>query len=140
MANSTQRNTMTVGSLALDGKARLRVIEGGQGVSRKAASASARSSAPIALCVATMIVAVCLAWLQIDHMTSVRVARAFAEAPVETVTVMPGDSLWQIAEEHPVQGTTTDQLVNHIIDENGLEDAMLRPGMRLSVPAEPSSC
>ena len=141
MAVNTRKNMVTVGSLALDGKARLRVIDGGKGDSRRSSARVApRHTLPIFCCVAIMMLAICLTWLQVDRITNKRVAQAFAKAPVETVTVMPGDSIWQIAEEHPVAGCTTAQLVNHIIDANGLEDSMLRPGMRLSVPGEPKAC
>ena len=141
MMNSTQKNMVTVGSLALDGgmRGRLRVVEGGRS-SWRSAEPQVRSSAPIALCVAlTMLVLGC-AWLRVDHLTNERVASALATASVECVTVMPGDSLWQIAAEHPVKGCTTEQLVNHIIAENNLDDAMLRPGMRLSVPTNTAYC
>lgn len=142
MTSSTQRNIASYGSLALDGGARnrLRVVEGGRKASHKAAGQQRRSSAPIALCVVFMMLVLGFTWMGVDRMASARVSHALSDASVERVTVMPGDSLWQIAAEHPVRGCTTEQIVNHIIAENDLTDAMLRPGMQLSVPCEGVSC
>lgn len=142
MMSSTQKNMVTVGSLAMEGGMRghLRVVEGGRSASRKPAEPQVRSSVPLAFCVMFMLLALGCAWLRVDQVTSARVAGALAAASVENVTVMPGDSLWQIAAEHPVKGCTTEQVVNHIIDANDLSDAMLRPGMRLTVPTDTASC
>ena len=140
--SSTQKNMVTVGSLAMEGDMRehLRVVEGGRGASRRPAEPQVRSSVPMAFCIVLMLLALGCAWLRVDQVTNARVDGALAAASVESVTVMPGDSLWQIAAEHPVKGCTTEQVVNHIIDTNNLADAMLRPGMRLSVPTDTTSC
>ncbi|MBP3893310.1 MAG: LysM peptidoglycan-binding domain-containing protein [Atopobiaceae bacterium] len=60
---------------------------------------------------------------------------AFAAAPIETIVVHQGDSLWSIAEEHPVQGCTTSQVEHYIREHNELDSACLMAGMRIEVPS-----
>ena len=74
-------------------------------------------------------------WLVVDMHTKQSVDNALASVSYETVVVHQGDSLWSIAQNHPVPGCTTDQLVHHIRDINGIEDACLSCGMRINVPA-----
>lgn len=52
------------------------------------------------------------------------------------VRVASGDSLWALAEAHPVDGLETAQVVELIMEENGLSSATLQPGMLLSVPLQ----
>lgn len=53
----------------------------------------------------------------------------------ETVEVEPGDSLWSLAEEHEVDGLSTQQVSDYIAEVNDLESSMLRPGQEILVPA-----
>ena len=61
--------------------------------------------------------------------------RALVETERTTVSVDPGDTLWDIAEEHGVDGLTTQQSVDLIRTWNDLEQSALQPGMELLVPA-----
>lgn len=61
--------------------------------------------------------------------------RALVETERTTVSVAPGDTLWDIAEEHGVDGLTTQQSVDLIRTWNDLEQSALQPGMELLVPA-----
>lgn len=73
-------------------------------------------------------------WLAVDMHTKQSVDNALASVSYETIVVHQGDSLWSIAQKHPVPGCTTDQLVHHIRAYNGIEDACLSCGMRINVP------
>lgn len=52
---------------------------------------------------------------------------------VET-RVQPGESLWSIAEDNPIEGFTTQEVAQMILQENSLESSMLQPGQTLLVP------
>ena len=54
---------------------------------------------------------------------------------VETVTVQPGQSLWQIAESIADERDVRD-LITEITVLNGLEGASVEPGMQLVLPAD----
>jgi hypothetical protein len=74
------------------------------------------------------------AWLATNRVAEARVQSAFEATSYETVTVTSGDSLWSIAESHPVEGCSTQEVVRHIREENALESASLSVGTRLTVP------
>ena len=52
-----------------------------------------------------------------------------------TLVVKSGESLWQIAEDHPIEGFDTAQTVSVLKTWNSLESSALQPGMLLVVPA-----
>ena len=60
---------------------------------------------------------------------------AIASADRMEVRVQPGDSLWSLAQEHAVDGLTSEQTSDLIASWNGLDGAMLQPGDTLLVPA-----
>lgn len=145
------------GNLALSvTEPRLRVIEGGgrQGASprrdsshQKVASVagqakpsarqnpSARKRQAVCLMASLMLVTmIAVTWRVSDIVAQHRIDAALAQATFSTVTVMPGDSLWNIAERNPVEGCSTSDLVRCIRDVNEIDDACLQTGMRLSVP------
>lgn len=65
------------------------------------------------------------------------ISRAGTEAervPVHWVTVAPGDTLWEIAEQSAPHSDPRD-LVVRIRELNGLADSGLQAGQRLAVPA-----
>lgn len=51
------------------------------------------------------------------------------------ISVKQGDSLWSIASEYGIEGMDTRQTVDIVSSWNDLDGGMLRPGMRLIVPA-----
>ncbi len=57
------------------------------------------------------------------------------ETPFEVVTVAQGDSLWDIAEVHGINGEDTAEVVRVIEQRNSLSSATLTPGQLLEVPA-----
>ncbi len=60
---------------------------------------------------------------------------ATSEAEVtETVVVAPGETLWSIASETAGDGDVR-EMMQHLVDLNGLDDVALAAGQRLEVPA-----
>ncbi|MDO4436703.1 MAG: LysM peptidoglycan-binding domain-containing protein [Coriobacteriaceae bacterium] len=52
----------------------------------------------------------------------------------ETIEVSAGESLWSLAEAHPIDGMSAADTVRVIQDWNNLEGGLIRAGMELSVP------
>ncbi len=52
----------------------------------------------------------------------------------EQVVVKPGQTLSGIAEEHPVDGLSTSQVVDLLMARNGLESGLVQAGAALDVP------
>lgn len=67
--------------------------------------------------------------LRASHRTSV-----LDVVPLCEMAVGPGDSLWTIAESHPVEGVSTPELVAWLKEANDLESSALGLGQTLSVP------
>ena len=70
--------------------------------------------------------------------TSVFSARhaAYAESVSNvTIRVQPGDSLWSLAEEYPIEGLSTQETSDMIRSVNHLEHGSLAAGAHLKVPA-----
>lgn len=53
-----------------------------------------------------------------------------------SVKVAHGDSLWSIAQTHPIAGLTTAQTVDLIAEKNGLSHSGVVPGAVILAPAE----
>lgn len=145
MVSTTVNLMPCAGSLALDApRPRLRVIEGGLSAApartaRPQAGAcraahGARSRAQLAILAVAALAMVLATWRYVDGARSARVAAALAAARYEEVVVVQGDTLWSIAESHPVEGCSTAELVRGIREANGLTGAGLGAGTRLSVP------
>lgn len=62
-----------------------------------------------------------------------------ADLRTTTVQVGAGDSLWEIAQEYPVEGLTTGETVDLLSELNGLENATISAGSSLKVPARATS-
>lgn len=56
--------------------------------------------------------------------------------PMETVCVVPGDTLWTVAQNHEVSGASTQDVVEWLKVYNDLPSSTLRPGQRLVVPMQ----
>lgn len=106
------------------------------GMVRQTQIASRKRTHGIAVVVVSFAVVVAVA-LAIAGLDSLRVARGTElvdVAPHETIRVGAGDSLWSLAEEHPVPGVETRLVASWIKDENGLDNSSLKIGESLVVP------
>ena len=52
----------------------------------------------------------------------------------ECVQVQKGDTLWEIAAEYKMDGTDTEQMVDEILEVNGLNHTNIRAGESIIVP------
>lgn len=101
----------------------------------------ATASAPAALKASTIVVLAVALTLFFVLATSVFSARhaAYAESvsnvTYETIRVQPGDSLWSLAEEYPIEGLSTQETSDMIRNVNHLEHGSLAAGAYLKVPA-----
>ena len=101
----------------------------------------ATSSAPVALKVSTIVALAFSFTLFFVLATSIFSARhaAYAESvsnvTYETVRVQSGDSLWSLAQEHPIEGLSTQETSDMIRNVNHLEHGSLDAGAHLNVPA-----
>jgi LysM repeat protein len=60
-------------------------------------------------------------------------------APAPSLTalkVTAGDSLWMLAADHPVEGLTTAQVSEILMEANHLEAPLVTPGQTILVPVE----
>ena len=101
----------------------------------------AAASAPVALKASTIIALAVSLTLFFVLATSIFSARhaAYAESvsnvTYETVRVQSGDSLWSLAQEHPIEGLSTQETSDMIRSVNHLEHGSLDAGAHLKVPA-----
>lgn len=101
----------------------------------------ATTSAPVALKASTIVALAVALTLFFVLATSIFSARhaAYAESAsnvtYETVRVQSGDSLWSLAQEHSVDGLTTQETSDMIRSVNHLEHGSLDAGDVLKVPA-----
>lgn len=123
------------------------VVKGGRSHFQAVATKPVRTQratvalAPVALKAST-IVAVAVAFtLFFVLATSVFSARhaayadSVANVTYETVRVQSGDSLWSLAQEHPVDGLSTQETSDMIRSVNHLDRGSLDAGAVLKVPA-----
>ena len=95
----------------------------------------------VALKVPTIVAVAVALTLFVVLATSVFSARhaAYAESvsnvTYETIRVQPGDSLWSLAEEYPIEGLSTQETSDMIRNVNHLEHGSLAAGAHLKVPA-----
>lgn len=101
----------------------------------------ATASAPAALKASTIVVLAVALTLFFVLATSIFSARhaAYAESvsnvTYETVRVQSGDSLWSLAQEHPIEGLSTQETSDMIRNVNHLEHGSLDAGAHIKVPA-----
>ena len=101
----------------------------------------ATTSAPAALKASTIVALAVALTLFFVLATSIFSARhaAYAESvsnvTYETVRVQSGDSLWSLAQEHPIEGLSTQETSDMIRNVNHLEHGSLDAGVHLKVPA-----
>lgn len=101
----------------------------------------ATTSTPVALKASTIVALAVAFTLFFVLATSIFSARhaAYAESvsnvTYETVRVQSGDSLWSLAQEHPIEGLSTQETSDMIRNVNHLEHGSLDAGTHLKVPA-----
>ena len=101
----------------------------------------ATTSAPVALKASTIVALAVALTLFFVLATSIFSARhaAYAESvsnvTYETVRVQSGDSLWSLAQEHPIEGLSTQETSDMIRSVNHLERGSLDAGAHLKIPA-----
>ena len=61
-------------------------------------------------------------------------AESVSNITYETIRVQPGDSLWSLAEEYPIEGLSTQETSDMIRSVNHLEHGSLAAGAHLKVP------
>ena len=122
------------------------VVQGGRSGFQPLAVKPARNQravaapARVALKVPTIVAAAVALTLFFVLATSVFSARhaAYAESvsnvTYETIRVQPGDSLWSLAEEYPIEGLSTQETSAMIRNVNHLEHGSLAAGAHLKVP------
>ena len=125
------------GSLALSVEpCRLRLVEGG--LSKHGSSSRTHRSnavhANLVYVVIALMAALAITWYATDCFARMHAERMLDETACETIIVGEGDTLWGIAESRQIDGCTTEQVVRHIRQINGLESSMLREGSSLRVP------
>ena len=102
---------------------------------RRAGELDARQLGLALVAGVAVVAAIVLGSILSDLVISSSRTQALEGVATTTVTVSEGDSLWGIAAERPVDGVETADLVRWIADANSLDDASLRPGQSLVVPA-----
>lgn len=141
----------TQGSLALKRPYPVRfvVIEGGrgrsdsapdgsgalarQGTARRVAAGPAQGNR--ALVATALIVGMALvASLALSSLTARTVAQALDAAGSQEVVVQSGDTLWDLARAHAVEGTSVEDVVSWIEDHNDVDPGHLRVGQTIKVP------
>lgn len=122
------------------------VVQGGRSGFQPLAVKPARNQravaapARVALKVPTIVAVAVALTLFFVLATSVFSARhaAYAESvsnvTYETIRVQPGDSLWSLAEEYPIEGLSTQETSDMIRNVNHLEHGSLAAGAHLKVP------
>lgn len=101
----------------------------------------ATTSAPVALKASTIValaVAFTLFFVLATSIFSARhavYAESVSNVTYETVRVQSGDSLWSLAQEHPIEGLSTQETSDMIRNVNQLEHGSLDAGAHIKVPA-----
>lgn len=123
-------------SLAEDRRARFVIIEGGS-VHTPHKALSYEPSMPQRIAagfIAALVVAtVFFASIGMSALQRSWTSEATAAVTESTVTVSTGDSLWKIAESHPIDGLSTSQTKDWLIQRNALSSSTITPGQVLVV-------
>ena len=68
-----------------------------------------------------------------DYQAHMKISQ-LSNAPVTTITVQPGDTLWSLANASKPSNISTADMINYLIESNGLESASLVAGQSLMLP------
>lgn len=124
------------------GRPRLRVIEGGlsrgassrpcgRGAVRVPRAEGLLRAVAAGLLALAVVVASCVAASALDE---ARVREATSGVSLARHVVAGGETLWAIAQDHPVEGLSTSETVAYLRTENDLADAGVSAGQVLLVP------
>jgi hypothetical protein len=69
-----------------------------------------------------------------DYLSRSASNKLVADVATTHVVVHEGDSLWALAQQHPLDGLSTRDVVNWIKDENSLSSSLIMTGQQLVVP------
>ena len=131
-------NSMIEGNLALKSSERANritrsfsVLEGGKPSVQGHAKPNIGAIAFVFISLAVSIAII----VGISDSNHAAVAEASNAAQFQTIKVAEGESLWTLAEEHPVKGLSTQETSDLIRSRNHLSRATLSAGSYLKVPA-----
>jgi hypothetical protein len=82
----------------------------------------------------TLAFAVVLAALGVGGGSQALAGSETQPVPVHSVTVLPGDTLWSIAQQGTAPGEDVRDVIAEIVELNGLEGSAVYAGQRLTVP------
>ena len=88
---------------------------------------------------AAVVIALCMTFFSSSSEVSSHQAAALESIPATSVVVHGGDSIWSLAEAHPVEGYSTQEVVTWIESRNQLESATIQAGQTLDVPETSSA-
>ena len=88
---------------------------------------------------AALVIALCMTFLSVSSEVASRQASALESIPATSVVVHGGDSVWSLAEAHPVDGYSTQEVVTWIESHNQLGSATIQAGQTLDVPEASSA-
>lgn len=129
------------GSLALEVSRRDLTLLDGYAAPESEASSGARADrlslgqfAVSLVAAAAVVLMLCAASLFVSAGVSARQGEALETIPTASIIVRSGDSLWSLAEEHPVSGYSTQEIVTWIKARNALDSATIQAGQAILVP------
>ncbi|MDY2776895.1 MAG: LysM peptidoglycan-binding domain-containing protein [Collinsella sp.] len=106
------------------------IAPSGHSVSSERPSSVLRGAA--AFCLTALILLVAASWF---FSGTTAFAAAVDGTELQDIRVSSGDSLWSLAEKHPVEGLSTQETVDAMMIWNDLEIGGLQPGQHLFVAA-----
>lgn len=71
----------------------------------------------------------------ITHAGVLETNSSLSNSATEIVRVHSGDTIWSIAENHPIDNVTTNDVADYIIEINELDGGLIHPGQTICVPA-----
>lgn len=135
------------GNLALDGtymgnvrsSGNLLVIEGGQARGLRTNHEEAhRAGKQLNLSSVCIIASLAIGLLLALVMPAFAEMSAIQSTDFETIRIHKGDTMWGIAQEHGIEGVSTQDVMALIEQHNGLGGRVLQPGQELDVPVRAS--
>ncbi len=104
---------------------------GGRSAGRSRLRMTARGRAVLLVLIAIPVVAIAL----VLGLSAGGATATSSSTPLSTVTVQPGQTLWQLATKIAPQSDPRD-VINDIMSVNRLATAALQPGEKLEIPAK----